>query len=778
MRPDYPIQAVPFTQVRVEDAFWAQRLETNRTVTIPYCLRKCEEFGRIDNFAIAAGVKTGEHRGRYTFDDTDVYKLIEAASYSLRVNPDPDLERYLDRVIALIAGAQESDGYLLTARRNRARHLLPRYGQERWSQLLASSHELYSLGHLYEAAVAHHLATGKRALLDVAVKSADLVANTFKPGGSIRPICHQIIEMALVRLYGVTGRESYLGLAKYILDARGRNGDAYTQDHEPVVDQREAVGHAVRAVYMYSGMTDIAALMGDARYRAAVDRLWLNVTGQHLYVTGGIGSQPAKESFGPPYDLPNASGYCETCASIGLAFWSHRLFLLHGDAAHIDVLERALYNGVLAGISLSGDRFFYPNPLESFGEHRRSEWFGCACCPGNVARFIPSVPGYAYACRDADVYVNLYIQGSATFATARGRLRLETETRYPWDGRIRIAVHPETEGEFNLRLRIPGWARHQPVPGDLYRYIDKPLADRQVTLTVNGRHVPVVDSQGFAGIRRPWRAGDVVELDLPMPVQRVAAHAAVAGNRGKIALERGPIVFCAEWADQPEGRVLNLAVPDDASIAPVWRPDLLGGIPVLEGTALAVRRGPGGAVTAEPAAFSAIPYFAWNNRGSGEMAVWLARTPAAAQPPLSASDLIGRCAIRLSPGAVVSPHTQAWLARHPEAGRNRIFHWAAGTPNPQWIEARFDAPAAVGAVEVYWCDDTDNEDVPFPSARRVLYDKDGRWQPVEPRGPYENARHAFNRVSFAPVTTGALRLELDLPPEVGGGIIEWRIREA
>lgn len=774
MRRDYPIQAVPFTQVCVDDAFWAPRLETNRTVTIPYCFRKCEEYGRIDNFAIAAGVKTGAHRGHYTFDDTDVYKLIEAASYSLRVKPDPALARYLDDVIALIAGAQEPDGYLLTARRNKAQHLVHRYGEERWSQLLHHSHELYSLGHLYEAAVAHHLATGKRELLDVAARSADLVAATFVPGGALRPVCHPIIEMALVRLYGVTGQERYLQLARFVLEARGRNGDPYTQDHQPVTEQCEAAGHAVRAVYMYAGMTDVAATLGDGRYRAAVERLWTDVTGRHLYVTGGIGSQPARESFGPPYVLPNTGGYCETCAAIGLVFWCHRMFLLEGDAACLDVLERALYNGVLAGVSMTGDGFFYPNPLESFGEHRRSEWFGCACCPGNVARFIPSVPGYAYAVRGADVYVNLYLQGSAEVQAGENRVCLATETRYPWDGAVRIVVQPAQDGEFALRLRIPGWARQQPVPSDLYRFVDPP--GPPASLAVNGRAVPLALEQGFAVIRRRWQAGDTVELRLPMRVRRVAAHDHVVEDRGRVAFERGPVVYCAEWPDQPDGRVLHLAVPDDAELTAAWRPDLLGGVTVVEGQALAVSRGADGLVAARPRPFRAIPYYAWNHRGSGEMTVWVARSVDAARP-LSAG-LVGRSAIRLSPGAAPSPHTREWVTQHPAAGRGRLFHWQVSPEATQWVEARFAAPATVGRAEVYWFDDTDNEDVPFPAAWRILYEDGGAWKPVAARAPYGVARHGFNAVPFDPVTTGALRLELELPPNVSGGIVEWRVLES
>jgi uncharacterized protein len=777
MHQDYPIRPVCFTEVRLSNGFWSPRLETNRAVTIPYCFQKCEEYGRIDNFALAAGLKTGEHRGRYTFDDTDVYKLIEAAAYSLRVRPDPDLERHLDRLIDLIAAAQEPDGYLFTARTNKARYLASRAGEDRWTYLLKHSHELYNLGHLYEAAVAHHLATGKRTLLDVALKSADLVEAVFGPGKNERPICHQIIEMALIRLYRVTGDPRRLRLAKYILDARGKNGEVYTQDHLPVTAQHEAVGHAVRAMYMYSGMTDIAAMLGEESYRAAVDRLWTDVVGRHLYVTGGIGSQPNGESFGPPYELPNASGYCETCAAIGLVFWSHRLYLLYGDACYLDVLERALYNGVLPGVSMTGDRFFYPNPLESFGEYRRSEWFGCACCPGNVARLIPSVPGYAFAVRGGDVDVNLYMQGEARVATDFGRVVLRTETCYPWDGHVRIAVEPEAEREFAVRLRIPGWARGEPVPSDLYRYSDDTQGCCAVCLVVNGHVQAPAMEKGFAVVRRRWRAGDTVALSLPMPVRRVVARASVQAAGGRGALERGPIVYCAEWPDQPGGRVLHLVLPDDAKLTTAWDPALLGGVQVIDGQALAARRGAGDRLETLPQPFRAIPYYAWNHRGAGEMAVWLPRSEAAARP-LAAGTLAQRAAVTLSPGADACPFLASLVARHPDVAVNRLFHWKKDEPQPQWVEFRFDGPVAADGVEVYWFDDTDNEDVPFPASWRILYEAGGAWLAVKGRGPYEGKRHVFNAVEFDPVSTCALRIEVTLPPAVSGGILEARIREA
>ena len=382
---DYPIQPVAFTEVKMTDQFWRGRMETNRAVTIRHVFDKIEETGRIDNFAIAGGLKEGEQQGIYPFDDSDVFKTIEGASYALMVNSDPELEAYLDSVITIIGAAQEEDGYLYTVRTNKADRLRRWFGDERWEKL-DGSHELYNAGHLFEAAAAHYQATGKRNLLDIAVKVADMVDRTFGPGKLRKPPGHQVIEMGLAKLYRVTGEQRYLDLAKFFLDMRGKPLDGrelrgeYNQDHKPVLEQDEAVGHAVRAGYMYAGMADVAALSNDRSYVKAIDRLWGNVVGKKLYLTGGLGSRGGNEGFSGNYDLPNMSAYNETCASIANVYWNHRLFLLHGAAKYIDVMERTLYNALLSGISLQGKQFFYPNPLASVGQHERAEWFGCPCC--------------------------------------------------------------------------------------------------------------------------------------------------------------------------------------------------------------------------------------------------------------------------------------------------------------------------------------------------------------------------------------------------------------
>jgi uncharacterized protein len=625
---DYPIQPAPFTAVHVADAFWLPRFETNRTVTVPYDFRKCEETGRIDNFLRAAKQLPGPYQG-YAFNDSDVFKVVEGAAYSLALHPDPQLDRYLDELIAKFAAAQEPDGYLYAARSTDGEQVQEMSGRTRYSNL-RYSHELYNVGHMYEAAVAHFLATGKRNFLEIALKSADHVDREFGPGKRLDPPGHEEIELGLARLYRVTGEERYLRLARFFLDARGRNHDQrpsyedYAQDHVPVTEQDHAVGHSVRAVYLYCGMADIAALTGDERYIKAIDRIWTNMVGKGLYLTGGIGARHGAEAFGDDYELPNATAYCETCAAIANAMWNQRMFLLHGDGQYIDMLERVLYNGFISGVALSGDRFFYVNPLASDGTARRKEWFDCSCCPTNVVRFIPSIPGYVYAQRDRDVYVNLYIAGRARLQVGGQALELTQETNYPWQGEITLRVAPAQPTEFALRLRVPGWARGIAVPGTLYAYVDQQSTPAEVQL--NGERLRAgAGADGYIKLTRTWQAGDVVTLKLPMPVRRVLANEQVKDDVGRVAVERGPLVYCAE---APGGKVHDLVLGDDVTLSPEDGTKLAGVPIVLRGTLQRV--GPDG--QAQPADVALIPYYAWAHRDPGEMAVWLARTPAAAKP--------------------------------------------------------------------------------------------------------------------------------------------------
>jgi DUF1680 family protein len=573
----------------------------------------------------------GDHEGIF-YNDSDVFKIVEGAAYSLNLHPDSELDCYLDELIAQIAAAQEPDGYLYTIRTIAERNdtperLIPdREGRTRWSNLRIS-HELYNVGHLYEAAVAHYRSTGKRTLLDVAIKNADLIDSVFGPGKRADVPGHQEIEMGLVKLYQVTNEPRYLNLAKFFLDERGHthgrnlyaahDNPGYMQDHLPVIEQKDAVGHAVRAVYMYAGMADVATLTNTEAYVQAIDAIWENVVGRKLYLTGGIGARHKGEAFGDDYELPNLTAYAETCAAIANAMWNYRMFLLHGDSRYMDVLERTLYNGFLSGIALSGNLFLYVNPLAwdgklAFNRHslERQPWFDCSCCPSNVVRFLPSLPGYAYAHDGTNIYVNLYIGSNATIDLATGQVRVRQATNYPWDGEITLNIEPEAPKTFTLYLRIPGWARNRPVPSDLYHYLDN--KEPAAALSVNGAPIPLELDRGYARIQRTWQPGDQVQLSLSMPVRRVGSHPNIVDNVGRVAVERGPIVYCAEEADNT-GSMDDYHLPDGATLRPTFQPNLLGGCVTLSADL--------GNET-----LTLIPYHLWAHRGLNQMAVWLKRT--------------------------------------------------------------------------------------------------------------------------------------------------------
>jgi DUF1680 family protein len=768
------IEGVPFTDVHFTDHFWLPRMEINRTVSIPSAFHQCEINGRFDNFALAGGLIEGEHKGDYSFDDTDPYKIIEGASYSLAVKYDPQLDAYLDSVITLIAAAQEPDGYLTTCVTNRCERLSGWWGHSRWEKI--NSHELYNSGHLYEAAVAHYKATGKRTLLDVAIKNADLVCTVFGLGeGQVKyPSGHPIIEMALVKLYNVTGDGKYLEQARYFVDEAGRlsNGrkpGVYSQDHKPVLEQDEIVGHAVRAGYFYSGVTDVAAMQHDHELFDAVERVWENMAGRKLYINGGIGSRAQGEGFGPDYELNNFNNYCETCASIANVYWNYRMFLATGEAKYMDVLERALYNGVISGVSLSGDRFFYDNPLVSDGGHDREAWFGCACCPGNITRFMASVPAYAYAKNKKDIYVNLYVEGDATVKTDGGEVELRQRTAYPWEGDVEITVNPSADGRFALLLRIPGWATDKPAPSDLYRYADDNRSE--ITIAVNGKEVKRKTRGGYAVIEREWKKGDAVKLHLDMPVHRVQANAEVKYDEGLLSMERGPILFALEGIDQGKDYLFDVVIPRGAKIKPQFEENLLNGVVVLEGEAFAV-----GADAAEtPFTFRAIPYSAWNNRGRSQLVVW---TPEAAEYAVAKPEpTLASRAKQIGGWGLNDQHEPK-----SSADINTPYHyWWQKSGTGESVSYRFDAPETVSAVEVYWLA-FEHYDVIYkaPESWKLMY-KDGEaWKEVPNPSPYGTDEDRYNRVSFDAVTTTELKIVAQLMPSTteprySGGVIEWKV---
>ncbi len=632
---DYPIRPVSFTSVKLTDDFWAPRIKKNASVTIPIAFSYCESSGRIKNFEIAGGLDTGTFRTIYPFDDSDVFKIIEGASYSLQTNPDRELDAYLDSLIWKIGLAQEEDGYLYTNRTISEMHggkgLHEWASPERWLLDSILSHELYNIGHLYEAAVAHFQATGKRSLIDIAIRSADLVSHDFGHDRLKVYPGHQVIEMGLVKLYRATGDRKYLDLAKFFLDIRGPHGEEYNQAHMKVVDQDKAAGHSVRATYMYSGMADIAAIERNQEYLDAITRIWEDIVYKKMYITGGIGATGGNEGFAGPYVLPNMSAYCETCASIGNIFFNHRLFLLHGEGKYIDILEKTLYNSMLSGVSLSADRFFYPNPLESRGQHERQAWFGCACCPSNVARFVPAIPGYLYAVSGNELYVNLYMSNKADVDMSSGKVSVEQKAGFPFDGKVEIMVDPERQGKFIMKLRIPGWAVNEAIPGDLYSFESN--SQEAFSISVNGMPVDAGMENGYIILERRWKKGDRIVLDLPMPVRIVEADELIREDSGKIAVQRGPVIYCAEWPDNSEGKVLNLLFSRENEFSPEYVPDLLNGTMVIRTKGVqTVKTHDGMTETLPEQMVTLIPYSLWNNRGPGQMMVWLPVVPESTSP--------------------------------------------------------------------------------------------------------------------------------------------------
>ena len=751
--PGARLTAVPFADVKLTDSFWAPRLEVNRTVTLPHCLKQCEITGRIRNFEVAAGLVKGKFEGIY-FNDSDVYKVVEGAAHALALHPDPGLDARLDRLIAKIAAAQQEDGYLNT-------YYTLVEPDKRWTNLPVR-HELYCAGHLFEAAVAHYRATGKRNLLDVAIRFADHIGRIFGEGRRVGVPGHEEIELALVKLYEVTGKKKYLDLATFFIDKRGYDNREYSQDHIPVREQSEIAGHAVRAMYLYSGAADVAARTGDNTLVAAMDRIWRDVTQRKMYITGGIGPSARNEGFTVPYDLPNDSAYAETCAGIGMALWNHRLLLLHGLGRYADVLERVLYNGSISGVSLEGSRFFYVNRLASRGGHHRQPWYGCACCPTNVVRFIPQVGGYLYAVSPEGVWVNLYAASRVKVALGGGPVELTQETDYPWSGAVKLTVNPATPTAFDVNLRIPGWCEG-------------------ATLNVNGRAIDATPGEnGYVRIGRQWRKGDTVVLDLPMPVRRIAANPKVAADIGRVALQRGPIVFCLEAVDNG-GSVRDIVLPRQAKLKAGFEPDLLGGVTVLRGNAVRRTAVDWSDVLYQPVprdediSIVAVPYHAWDNRKAGEMVVWLPESPTFAEAKLPptiargakpAASFVHDRLRAINDGLAPGSSDDLSVPR---------FAWWDHRGTREWASLTFKEPQRISCVEVYWFDDTGFGGCRVPKSWEVQW-YDGRaWHPAAGASRYGTGKDTFNHVTFDPVETPSIRVVVQLQEGMSGGILEWRL---
>ena len=651
----YPFSQVTFTSVKIaHDSFWGSRLQAAREVTIPLAFSKCETEHRYKNFEMAAytlqhpghkGLETKEWNVSkfmgFSFDDTDVYKTIEGASYILQTYPDKKLKAYIDSVLDVVAAAQEPDGYLYTARTINPKHPHGWSGDKRWVKDEELSHELYNLGHMVDAACAHYQATGSTKFLDIAKRYADCVVREVGPKDGQAKVVpgHQIAEMALARLYTLTGEKKYLDEAKYLLDYRGKTKirNPYSQSHEPILKQSEAVGHAVRAGYMYAGIADVAALTQDSDYIKTIDRIWDNIVSKKYYITGGVGARHAGEAFGSNYELPNMTAYNETCAAISMVYLFERMFLLHGDSKYIDCLERTLYNGVISGMSMDGGRFFYPNPLSSDGKYAfnadnnttRQPWFGCACCPSNLCRFIPSVPGYLYGVKDNNIFVNLFAANVSTIKVNGKDVILEETTEYPWDGDIKITVKKSNAKNANLLIRIPGWARNQVVPSNLYQFADKETPSYSVTVNGKAVEADLSANKGYLPVKN-IRKGDVVRIHFDMPVRTVIANQKVADDKSKVAVERGPLVYCAEAADNNGEPVLRAVmgkkptfnVVDNYSIQNTETKNAQAFTVKAIKTEGQILNDSADGISLKNCTLTLIPYYAWNHRGANQMNVW------------------------------------------------------------------------------------------------------------------------------------------------------------
>lgn len=760
------LTAVPFQNVKINDAFWSPRIRTTMKITVEANLRQCEITNRIRNFAIAGGLEPGKHEGA-RYNDSDVYKVLEGIAYVLTSERDKDLEARTDAIIAKIAAAQRPDGYLNT-------YYTLVEPQKRWVNI-QHGHELYCGGHLIEAGVAYYHATGKRNLLDVAIKFANHVCGTFGPGKRIDTCGHEEMELALVKLYRATNDKKYLDQAKFFLDVRGKKegrpmlfGD-YAQDHKPIREQTEVVGHAVRAMYLYCGMADVAALTGDRTLMEPLFKIWHDVVDRKMYVTGGIGPSAQNEGFTVPYDLPNDTAYAETCAALGMALWNHRMFLMTGDGKYADVLEREVYNGLLSGVSLAGDRFFYDNPLGSKGGHHRVPWFDCSCCPTNVVRYLPAMGERLYAIRGNEIFTVLYAGSEANVQLKDGMVKITQQTNYPWDGIVKITVEPERSLDFTLNLRHPGWCK------------------KLMTVKVNGQALTPGESQGtlydhanrFASIQRSWQKGDVVELAMDVTPRRVHADPNVTADVGRVALMRGPVVYCLEGIDNA-GKARSVVLPSTSQLTAKFEKNLLGGVVTLEGDGMAVDVKDDGQRDLKPIHFKAVPYYAWDNREPGAMAVWLPVTPEIVE---SSSAFTLSQGIRVSASHCYQNDTVTALndGMLPQSSNDHAIPrmtWWDHRGSTEWVAYQYPELREVSSARVYWFDDTGRGLCRVPASWRLLYKDGNDWKPVQLRegSTYGMVRDRFNDVSFAPVKIKEIKLEATLQKDVSGGILEWIVK--
>lgn len=796
---DYPLKPVPFNEVKITSEFWRPRLETQRRTLVPFAFEKTrpgvEHLQAARDFL--AGKLVEDHRA-HRFIDSDLYKVMEGAAYLLQLKSDPELEQMLDDIAEVIEGAQHENGYLYPSHTTGVGQSKNMMGDEPYT-FVVHSHELYNVGHLYEAAIAYYQATGKDRLLKVAEKSAQHINRVFFEGDPAynqgKPIRqapgHQELELALVKLYRVTGKQLYLDMARqfleirgvtYVPDGEGVMAPTYAQQHAPVVAQQEAVGHAVRATYLYSAMADVGTLTGDSRYKQALDHIWGNIVNTRMHITGGLGAVHGIEGFGPNYELPNAHAFNETCAAVGNVLFNYRMFLLHKDAKYLDVAEVALLNNVLAAVNLEGNKFFYVNPLEADGKYPfnhgtagRAPWFGTACCPSNMARLVPQVPGMTYAHDEQDLYITFYAESQTSLTMQGTRVEIQQRTAYPNDGKIELVVVPERSTRFRILLRIPTWVGDRFVPGELYRYVDD--SSETIRLSVNGKPIEVEVQNGFATIDREWKANDQVLLQLPMPLRVNECHPAVEANRGRLAFTRGPFVMCAEGLDNG-GATQRFIVPKTATdSAKVKAIDTEFGSFIQLVTACEALNHEG---QVEPADLALTPYYAWNNRGTSSMTVWF---PTDKQHAVFDPHQLPRESIFAS---IKASHTSD-LDTISAIGDGQEPQWSSGKKvprwtsrpqlgQPQWIEARFHTAKKVRSIGVYWMQD--RQDVWFPEDWSLEVETDGKWKPFElyTTDRYETRANQYNVVHpAAPLTCDGIRILMTPKEDSCVGILEVQV---
>lgn len=768
---DYPIRAVHFANVEVTDEFWNHKIERNLEITIPYVLEQLDDKGRIGG--------------------SSLYKVLEGISYYLMTVDDPQLEKLTDSLVQMVKDSQHPDGNLGPVRTNPDGSPLP--DSLRWLGTddfgeTGGTHGLYGPGHMYEAAVAHYQATGKTDMLDVAEKNAELLLSVFGPDKLITYPFHPEVEMALVKLYRATGNEDYLNLSKFFIDSRGPNGTEYSQSHMKVADQTGPIGHAVRALYLYSGVTDIVALKGDKNYEAAIDRIWNSMVSSKLYITGGTGAYADHEAFGEPYYLPNITAYNETCASIANILWNERMFRLKGNAAYIDVLERILYNSLLDGVSMSGDRFFYPNPLASTGQYQRASYYGVPCCLTNIVRFMPQVPGLIYAHKDNDIYVNLFIGSNSRIELDDGPVQISQETGYPWDGMVIIKVNPIGNDNFTLRIRIPGWTLGQPVPSALYYFMDDPGGSANIR--INGRPLNYIMEENYAVIEREWTPGDEVVLELPMQIRKIAANDRVEDDSGRFVIQRGPIVYCLEGPDNKDGLVQNILIMPEAELAMEERDDLMEGTYVINTTGHSFKEQSGSEETLiSEQEITAIPYYLWANRGPAEMTVWIPYTKEAVSPvPVPENTIASRSRVLSSydTTTLAGVNDQFVIPYNQNIPISNYYRWRMDD-TIQWVQYVFDKPETVSSVRVYWYDNEPSrmttwyDDNPWTCCRvpesweLFFLDGTGQSQPVKALNDYGREKYQFNELRFEPVTTSSLRMYVKRHERCASGLQEWEV---